>query len=208
MTPAATLTAERRMELNRRSRLLAYATPAYNLAEGVVAVAAGAAAGSTALIGFGLDSFVEVSSALVVIWQFRSSLPEARERLALKLIALSFLALAVWVSMDAAHSLLTQDRAQPSLVGIAIAAASVVVMPALAWAKRRVGHELASATVVADSVQTTLCSYLSLIVLGGLALNAALGWWWADPAAALAVAAIAVREGVEAWRGEADGCCG
>ena len=175
MTPAASLTTERRVVLNRRSRLLAYATTAYNLAEGVVAVTAGAAAGSTALIGFGLDSFVEVSSALVVIWQFRSSLPEDRERSALKLIALSFFALAVWVGVDAAHSLLTQDRAQPSLVGIAIAAASVVVMPALAWAKRRVGHELASATVVADSVQTTLCSYLSLIVLGGFTVPANTG---------------------------------
>jgi divalent metal cation (Fe/Co/Zn/Cd) transporter len=197
----------RRVRLNRRSLHLAYASAGYNLVEGVVAVAAGAAASSTALLGFGLDSFVEVSSALVVIWQFRSRIPEARERLALRLIAVSFFALAAWVTVDAARSLRGAEQADTSAVGIAIAAASVVVMPLLVWAKRRTGRELGSATVVADSMQTMLCTYLSAIVLVGLLLNATLGWWWADPAAALVIAAVAIREGVEAWRGEQCGDC-
>ncbi|MFD1364430.1 cation transporter [Actinoplanes sichuanensis] len=197
-----TLSPQRRVQLNRRSLQLAYATAGYNLIEGVVAVAAGAAASSTALLGFGLDSFDEVSSALVVIWQFRARVPEARERLALRLIAVSFFALAAWVTVDAARSLLGTEQADTSPVGIAIAATSVVVMPLLVWAKRRTGRELGSATVVADSMQTMLCTYLSAIVLIGLLLNATLGWWWADPAAALVIAAVAVREGVQAWRGE------
>lgn len=197
------LTAPRRDRLNRRSLRLAYATAGYNLLEGVVAVAAGAAASSTVLIGFGLDSFIEVSSALVVIWQFRSRVPEARERLALRLIAVSFFALAAWIGVDAIRSLLGQGgEAEPSPVGIGIAASSVVVMPLLVWAKRRTGRELRSATVVADSTQTLLCTYLSAIMLVGLALNALLGWSWADPVAGLVIAAVAVREGVEAWRGD------
>lgn len=192
----------RRAQLNRRSLHLAYATAGYNLLEGVVAVAAGVAASSVALLGFGLDSFVEVSSALVVIWQFRSRVPEARERLALRLIAVSFFALAAWVTVDAVRSLLGSEQAETSPVGIGIAAVSVVVMPLLVWVKRRTGRELGSATVVADSMQTMLCTYLSAIVLVGLLANATLGWWWADPVAALVIAAVAVREGVEAWRGE------
>jgi divalent metal cation (Fe/Co/Zn/Cd) transporter len=199
---------ERRAQLNRRSLHLAYVTAGYNLAEGVVAVAAGAAASSTALIGFGLDSFIEVSSALVVIWQFRSRLPESRERLALRLIALSFFALAAWIAVDAVRSLLGTGDAAPSPVGIGIAAVSVVVMPLLAYAKRRTGRELGSATVVADSTQTVLCTYLSAILLVGLVLNAWLGWSWADPVAGLVIAAVATREGVQAWRGEqCDDCC-
>jgi divalent metal cation (Fe/Co/Zn/Cd) transporter len=201
-SPAAILTAQRRVQLNRRSLHLAYVTAGYNLAEGVVAVGAGAAASSTALIGFGLDSFIEVSSALVVIWQFRSRIPEARERLALRLIAVSFFALAVWIGVDAVRSLLGQGEAEPSPVGIGIAAVSLVVMPLLVWAKRRTGRELGSATVVADSTQTLLCTYLSAILLVGLVLNAWLGWAWADPLAALVIAAVAIREGVQAWRGE------
>lgn len=197
----------RRAVLNRRARRLAYATAGYNLAEGVVAVAAGAAASSTALLGFGLDSFVEVSSALVVIWQFRSRMPETRERLALRLIGLSFFALAGWVGFESVRSLLGSGQADPSPVGIGLASASLVVMPVLVWAKRRTGRELGSATVVADSVQTLLCTYLSAILLAGLLLNATLGWSWADPVAALVIAAVAVREGIEAWRGDACDDC-
>jgi divalent metal cation (Fe/Co/Zn/Cd) transporter len=199
---AAPVTAERRAVLNRRSVHLAYATAGYNLLEGVVAVAAGATASSVALLGFGLDSFVEVSSALVVIWQFRSRVPESRERLALRGIAVSFFALAAWIGFDAGRSLLSAGRADTSPVGIGIAAVSVIVMPLLVWAKRRTGRELGSATVVADSMQTMLCTYLSAIVLIGLLLNTALGWWWADPVAALVIVAVAVREGIQAWRGE------
>jgi divalent metal cation (Fe/Co/Zn/Cd) transporter len=201
-TTTVPLSSARRALLHRRSLHLAYATAGYNLLEGVVAVAAGAAASSTALLGFGLDSFVEVSSAAVVIWQFRSRVPEARERLALRLIAVSFFALAAWVSVGAIRSLLGQGEAEPSAVGIGIAATSVVVMPLLVWAKRRTGRALGSATVMADSTQTLLCTYLSAIVLVGLVLNAWLGWSWADPVAALVVAVVAIREGVEAWRGE------
>ena len=199
---SAPATAARRAQLNRRSLHLAYATAGYNTVEGVVAVAAGAAASSTALLGFGLDSFLEVSSALVVIWQFRSRVPEARERLALRLIAVSFFALAAWVTVDAARSLLGDGDAEASPVGIGVAAVSVVVMPLLVWAKRRTGRELGSATVLADSMQTMLCTYLSAVVLVGLVLNATLGWSWADPVAALVIAAVAAREGVQAWRGE------
>jgi divalent metal cation (Fe/Co/Zn/Cd) transporter len=198
-----------RAVLNRRARQLAYTTAGYNLAEGAVALAAGAAASSTALIGFGLDSFVEVAAALVVIWQFRSRLPETRERLALRLIGVSFFALAAWVGFESVRSVLGQGEADPSPVGIGLAAASLVVMPLLVWAKRSTARQLGSATVMAESMQTLLCTYLSAILLGGLLLNATLGWSWADPLAALVIAAVAVREGIQAWKGEAcdDGCC-
>lgn len=205
---AVTPTPARRAVLNRRSLLLAYATAGYNLVEGIVALAAGSLASSAALIGFGLDSAIEVSSALVVIWQFRSRWPEARERLALKLIAVSFFALAGWVAVSALRTLLGGAEARPSPVGIGLAIVSLIVMPLLVWAKRRTGKELRSATVVADSTQTLLCTYLSAILLLGLGLNAWLGWAWADSVAALAIAGVAVKEGVEAWRGEhCDGCC-
>ncbi|MFC4061496.1 cation transporter [Planomonospora corallina] len=199
---APALTAQRRAALNRRSLHLAYATAGYNLAEGIIAIAAGAASSSAALLGFGLDSFVEVSSAAVVIWQFRARVPEDRERLALRLIALSFFTLAAWVSIDAVRSLLGGGDADASPAGIAIAAVSVVVMPLLAAAKRRTGRALGSATVLADSTQTLLCTYLSAVLLVGLVLNAAFGLSWADPIAALIIAAVAVREGIQAWKGE------
>lgn len=208
MTAASVLSPDRRAVLNRRSLLLAYATAGYNLVEGVIAVAAGAVASSAALLGFGLDSFIEVSSAMVVIWQFRSRLPEARERLALKLIAASFFVLAGWIGIDAIRHLLGAEQADVSPVGIGLAAVSLVVMPLLVWAKRRTGRELGSATVVADSMQTLLCTYLSAVLLAGLLLNWAFGWNWADPTAALVIAGVAVKEGVRAWRGErCDDCC-
>lgn len=197
--------AARRAVLSRRSLWLAYATAAYNLVEGVVAIAAGAAASSAALIGFGLDSFVEVSSAAVIIWQFRARVPEGRERLALRLIAVSFFALAAWVTFDSVRALTFGDEADPSPVGIGLAIASLIVMPLLVAAKRRTGRELRSATVLADSTQTMLCTYLSAVLLAGLVLNAWLGWSWADPLAALVIAGVAVKEGHEAWRG--DDCC-
>ncbi|GGR99754.1 putative conserved integral membrane protein [Micromonospora fulviviridis] len=196
------LSPERRAVLSRRSLWLAYATAGYNLLEGLVAIAAGAAASSTALIGFGLDSFVEVSSAAVLIWQFRSRIPEDRERLALRLIGLSFFALAAWVTVDAVRSLLVGGGADASPVGIGLAVASLIVMPLLVAAKRRTGRELGSATVLADSTQTLLCTYLSVVLLAGLVLNAAWGWSWADPLAALVIAGVAVKEGAAAWRGE------
>jgi divalent metal cation (Fe/Co/Zn/Cd) transporter len=193
--------------LERRAVRLAWATIAWNVVEAVVALAAGMAAGSVALVGFGLDSTVEVMSAIVIVWQFRG-LAETRERRALKLIAVSFFALAAYVAVRAIVDLSQRAEPRSSVVGIGLAIASLLVMPVLAKAKRRNGKAMGSTTVVADSNQTKLCAYLSAILLGGLILNATVGWWWADPLAALAIAALAANEGREAWRGEAcDDCC-
>ncbi|MGY1604390.1 cation transporter [Geodermatophilus sp. SYSU D00815] len=194
-----------RARLGRRARWLAGASVAYNVLEAVVAVAAGLVAGSVALIGFGLDSVVEVSSGLVVLWQFRHRVPETRERQALRLMALAFFALAAYVTVESVRALLLGGEPESSPVGIGLAAASLVVMPFLSWAQRRTGRALGSATVVADSTQTLLCTYLSAVLLVGLVLNTTVGWGWADPIAGLVIAAVAVKEGVEAWRG--DGCC-
>ena len=193
--------------LQRRAVRLAWATIAWNVVEAIVAIAAGAAANSIALVGFGLDSPVEVMSAVVILWQFRG-VAEDRERRALKLIAVSFFGLATYVAVQAIIDLVGTSRPESSPVGIGLAIASLAVMPLLARAKRRTGNAMGSVTVVADSNQTKLCAYLSAILLGGLVLSATLGWWWADPVAALAIAALAVNEGREAWRGEAcDDCC-
>jgi divalent metal cation (Fe/Co/Zn/Cd) transporter len=190
-----------------RAVRLAWATIVWNVVEAVVAIAAGTAASSIALIGFGLDSTVEVMSAVVIVWQFRG-LAEDRERRALKLIAMSFFALAVYVGVQAIIDLLWRSEPKSSTVGIGLAIASMIVMPMLARAKRRNGNAMGSATVLADSNQTKLCAYLSAILLAGLILNATAGWWWADPVAALGIAGLAVNEGREAWRGETcDDCC-
>jgi divalent metal cation (Fe/Co/Zn/Cd) transporter len=188
--------------LGRRAQLLAGVSVTYNLAEAVVAIAAGAAAGSIALIGFGLDSLVEMSSGLVILWQFRHPVPESRERLALRLIGVSFFALAAYVIVESVRNLFSSGEPAPSPVGIALAMVSLVVMPVLSWAQRRTGRALNSGSVVADSKQTLLCTYLSAVLLVGLLLNALLGWSWADPVAGLVIAAVAIREGVEAWRGD------
>ena len=187
--------------LARRARLLAIATVAWNVIEAAVAIAAGTAAGSIALVGFGLDSTVEVLSALVILWQF-NGLAEARERRALRLIALSFFALAAYVVVQAVWDLTRGAEPESSPVGIGLAIASLIVMPILAAAKRRTGRAMASTTVIADSNQTKLCAYLSAILLAGLVLNATVGWWWADPLAALGIAVLAAKEGREAWQGE------
>jgi len=191
--------------LTRRIRLLVGVTIAYNVVEAVVALAAGAAASSTALIGFGLDSVIEVASATAVAWQFSGSDPAARERTALKAIAVSFFALAAYVTVESARSLLSGVPAEHSTVGVVLAAVSLAVMPGLSHAQRRAGRELGSASAVADSKQTLLCTYLSGVLLVGLLLNSLLGWYWADPVVALVIAAVAVKEGREAWRG--DHCC-
>ncbi|MEU8817103.1 cation transporter [Actinoplanes sp. NPDC048796] len=202
------LTTRRRREvLARRIRLLVAATITYNVVEAAVAIGAGTAAGSTALIGFGLDSVIEVSSAAAVAWQFGGRDPEAREKTALRIIAVSFFALAAYVTAESARALITGHEAGPSTTGIVLAAVSLAVMPGLSYAQRRAGRELGSRSAVADSKQTLLCTYLSAILLVGLILNATLGWHWADPVAALVIAAVAVREGREAWRGDACGCC-
>jgi divalent metal cation (Fe/Co/Zn/Cd) transporter len=196
----------RRRQLGRRAQLLAAASVSYNLIEAVIAITAGLVAGSIALVGFGLDSIVEVSSGLIILWQFRHPLPESRERRALRLMALSFFALAGYVAFESVRALATGHQPDPSPVGIGLAAASLLIMPFLSWAQRRTGKSLGSNAVVADSTQTLLCTYLSAVLLAGLVLNATLGWSWADPIAGLVIAAVAVREGLEAWRGEGCAC--
>ncbi|WHP16113.1 cation transporter [Cellulomonas sp. ES6] len=191
--------------LRRRIRLVVAVTIAYNVVEAVVALTAGSVASSSALVAFGLDSVVEVLSAAAVAWQFAAPDPEVRERTAMRLIALSFLGLAAFVTVDALRTLLGGAEPERSAVGLALAAVSLAVMPGLSWFERRTGRELGSASAVADSHQTLICSYLSAALLAGLLLHTALGWWWADPVAALVIAAFAVREGVEAWHGDACG---
>lgn len=202
----AQLSGQERARLGRRAQMLASASVTYNVAEAVVAIAAGAAAGSVALIGFGLDSVVEVSSGVVILWQFRHVVPQARERQALRLIAISFFALAAYVSVQSVRDLLGSGQVESSPVGIGLAIASLVVMPFLSLAQRRTGRALSSGSVVADSQQTLLCTYLSGVLLLGLVLNSTLGWSWADPLAGLVIAAVAAREGLQAWRGDACGC--
>lgn len=203
--PAWVVDPDERARLGRRAQLLAAASVGYNLVEAVIAVTAGLVAGSVALVGFGLDSVVEVSSGLIILWQFRHRLPETRERQALRMLAVSFFALAGYVGFESVRVLATGNDPDSSPVGIGLAIASLIVMPLLSRAQRRTGKALGSRAVVADSTQTLLCSYLSAVLLAGLLLNATLGWGWADPIAALVIAGVAVREGVEAWKG--NNCC-
>ena len=202
---AQTLTAERRDVLRRRIRIVVAITIAWNVIEALVALIAGRAASSAALIGFGLDSIVEVLSAAAVAWQFAAPDPEKRERVALRVIAVSFFGLAAYVTVDALLSLTGLREPEHSMVGIVLAVLSLIVMPFLSWFERRTGRELGSASAVADSKQTLICTYLSAALLVGLLLNSLLGWAWADSVAALVIAGFAVREGIEAWRGDA--CC-
>ena len=200
---AGTVGIGRRSTLQRRIRWIVAVTIGYNLIEAVVSIAAGAAASSVALIAFGLDSTVEVLSAAAVAWQFTRRDPERWEKGTLRVIAVAFFALAAYVTVSSLLALFMRVEVEHSPVGIAITALSVVVMPFLSLAERRAGRELGSATAVADSKQTLLCTYLSAAVLIGLVLNSAFGWWWVDAIAGLVIAGFAVREGVEAWRGDA-----
>ena len=201
-----------RYVLLQRGRTLEYATVGYNVLEGVIAIGSGVLASSIALVGFGIDSGIEVLSGLILLWRLNTRRDEEeRERVearALKLVGWSFLILAAYVAFDAAMSLLRREAPDESRVGIALAAVSVVVMPLLVRAKRRVAAQLNSRALAADSKQTELCTWLSAILLGGLVLNALAGWWWADPVAALVMVPIIANEGVEALRGETceDGC--
>jgi divalent metal cation (Fe/Co/Zn/Cd) transporter len=195
----------RKVVLRRRIRLLVAATISYNLVEAVVAITAGALASSTALMGFGLDSVVEVSSAAAVAWQFSAADPHRREKVTLRLIAVSFFGLAAYVAVESVRALAGSIEPGHSPVGIGLAALSLLVMPVLSWAQRRTGRQFGSASAVADSKQTLLCTYLSGVLLAGLVVNATVGWWWADPVAALVIAVVAVKEGRQAWRG--DTCC-
>ncbi|MEV5040711.1 cation transporter [Microbacterium sp. LMI1x-1-1.1] len=195
--------APRRELLRRRIRWIVAATIAYNLIEAVVAVTAGTIASSAALIGFGLDSTIEVLSAAAVAWQFTRRDPERWERGTLRVIAVAFFALATYVTVSSVTALVLRSEPDISPIGIVLTAVSVLVMPFLSLAERRAGRELGSATAVADSRQTLICTYLSAAVLVGLVVNAAFDWWWADAVAGLIIAVFAVREGVEAWRGDA-----
>lgn len=197
--------AVRRAVLARRVRWFVAATITYNVVEAVVAITAGTLASSTALLGFGLDSIIEVASAAAVAWQFAGRDPEARERTALRVIAVSFFALAAYVTVESVRALLGDPDAAHSTVGLVLAGLSLLIMPALSYAQRRAGREIGSRSVVADSRQTLLCTYLSAVLLVGLAVNSLFGWSWADPIAALVIAAVAVKEGRDAWRG--DTCC-
>lgn len=204
-TASPTLSGGRRRVLSRRIRCFVAVTISYNVVEAIIAVSEGARVSSAALVGFGLDSVIEVSSAAAVAWQFAAPDPQRRERVALRIIAFSFFALAAYVGLDAVRTILGGDEAEHSTVGIALAAASLAIMPALSWAQRRAGRELGSMTAVADSKQTLLCTYLSAVLLVGLVLNSLFGWSWADPVVALVIAAVAVKEGRSAWKGDA--CC-
>jgi divalent metal cation (Fe/Co/Zn/Cd) transporter len=200
--PLRVLGPTRKKVLQRRIRIIVGATIAYNMVEAVVALVAGSIASSAALIGFGLDSIVEVLSAAAVAWQFAAPDPEKRERVALRVIAFSFFGLAAYVIVDSTLSLFGARAAEHSVVGIVLAAVSLAVMPFLSWIERRTGQELGSASAIADSRQTLICSYLSAALLAGLVLNSLFGWAWADSVAALVIAGFAIREGLEAWKGE------
>lgn len=199
-THVESLSISHRNEAEKRGRLLAYLTIGWNSLEGIIAVGAGIVAGSIALVGFGVDSVIEVSSGAIILWRLASG--DHRERLALRLVGVSFVALAAYVGCDAVKSLWFQEPPETSYIGIAIATLSLVVMPALARAKRKVAADLNSTAMKADSRQTDLCAYLSAILLGGLILNAIFGWWWADPIAALIMVPIIAKEGIESLQGK------
>lgn len=197
------VSSERTAVLRRRIRLIVAATISYNVVEAIIAIIAGGFASSAALVAFGIDSVVEVLSAAAVAWQFAAPDPERRERTALRVIAVSFFGLALFAAAGAVGTLLGVAEPDRSPVGIALAAASLAIMPLLSWVERRTGRELGSASAVADSKQTLVCSYLSAALLLGLVLNSLFGWTWADAVAALVIAVFALREGIEAWRGDA-----
>jgi len=184
--------------LRRRGFWLEYASMAWMVAEAAVAITAGVIASSIALVGFGLDSVIEFFSAAIVVWQLRSE-DEDRETRAVRLIGVTFFALAVYLTVESIRDLATQSRPQQSIPGLAVTAAALIVMPLLAVAKRRTGSALGNRTLIADSAESAFCAYTSAAALLGVGLNAWLGWWWADPAAGLAIAALAVKEGLEAW---------
>jgi divalent metal cation (Fe/Co/Zn/Cd) transporter len=196
-----------RPKLERRARMLAWGGNAWHLIEFAIAVSAGIAAGSVALVAFGVDSLIEVAAGLTIVWRFSGSRlgSATSERRAQQLIALSYFVLAAYVAVESVRDLVGGHEPGVSWVGIGLAAVTAPTMPLLARAKRRVGHALGSAATVGEGGQNLICAYLSIALLVGLLANALFGWWWADPAAALVIGAVATREGVETWRGDA--CC-
>lgn len=198
-----------RSELVKRGRRLEYFTIAYNTLEGVIAVVAGLIAGSIALVGFGFDSLIEVTSAVALVWRLHSDADESRrervEAITLRIVGACFLLLATYVTYDSIRSLVRREAPDESIPGIVLAVVSLIVMPLLVRAKRRVARRINSVALMADSKQTELCTYLSAILLAGLLLNSLAGWWWADSVAALIMVPIIVKEGIEGLRGET--CC-
>ena len=200
------LTGTARREQLRRGRRLEYFTLSWNLAEAIVAVGAGLFAGSIALIGFGFDSLIESLSGSILLWRLQGTEDgERRERLAQRMVGGSFFLLALYVAFEAGKSLLHREEPEASVVGIVLSVVSLIVMPLLARAKRRVATSLNSRALAADSRQTDICAYLSAVLVGGLSLNALFGWWWADPVAALCMLPMILREGIEAV--PARSCC-
>jgi divalent metal cation (Fe/Co/Zn/Cd) transporter len=202
-------TALKRHQIAMRGKRLEYFTIAWNSLEGLVGVVAGVLAGSISLVGFGTDSFIEVTSGSVLLWRMSVDADvrrrEQNERLSLRVVGICFVALAAYISYESISDLLSRDAPERSIPGIILACVSLVVMPLLSRAKKRVGNELKSAAMHADARQTDFCVYLSAILLGGLLLNAVFGWWWADPIAALIMVPVIAKEGVEGLRGET--CC-
>ena len=198
-----------RPALIKKGRYLEYFTIGYNSLEGLIAVAAGLMAGSIALVGFGFDSLIEVTSGAVLLWRLHADFDEGRrervEAISLRIVGVCFVVLAVYVSYDSIKSLIRREAPEESVVGILLAAVSLIIMPMLVRAKRKVARGINSGALMADSKQTELCTYLSAILLVGLVLNALLGWWWADPVAALIMVPIIIKEGIEGLRGES--CC-
>jgi len=207
-TPTA-LDPGERARLVRRAKLLAWGGNAWHFVEFAIAVGAGVAAGSIALVGFGIDSLIESLAGFIIIWRFasRRSRSETAERRAQQLIAASYAILVVYILVEATRSLVGGEQPEASWVGIGLAAFTAPTMPLLARAKRRVGHQLGSAATVSEAEQNQICAYLSIALLVGLLANALAGWWWADPAAALVIAAVAAKEGVESWKGDSCDCC-
>lgn len=200
-----------RSRLERRARLLAWGGIAWHFVEFAIAVAAGLAAGSIALIGFGADSLIEALAGFVMLWLFTGSRlgSQAAERRAQQLIATTFFVLAAYIGVEAVRTLVDGDHPQASWVGIGLAAFTALTMPLLASAKRRIGNKLSSSAAVKEASQTQLCAYLSIALLIGLGANALFGWWWADPLAALVIAGVAAKEGRDSWCGKGctEGCC-
>jgi divalent metal cation (Fe/Co/Zn/Cd) transporter len=198
-----------RERLVRRARQLAWGGNAWHFIEFAIAVGAGIAAGSIALVGFGIDSLIESLAGFIIVWRFaaRRAHSETAERRARQLVAASYLILVVYIVVEATRSLIGGDNPEASWVGIGLAAFTAPTMPQLAAAKRRVGHKLNSAAIVSEAEQNQICAYLSIALLVGLLANALAGWWWADPLAALMIAAVAAKEGIDSWRGDACDCC-
>jgi divalent metal cation (Fe/Co/Zn/Cd) transporter len=196
-----------RLALERRARLLAWGGNAWHVVEFAVAIVAGIVAASPALIGFSLDSLIELAAGFVIVWLYRLRSGQADERRAQQLVAGSYFLLVVFILVESSYTLLGGPHPDASWVGIGLAAVTAPTMPLLALAKRRVGHKLGSSATVSEAAQNQICAYLSIALLAGLLANALAGWWWADPAAALAIAALAAKEGIDSWRGKSCDCC-